>query len=121
MGSGGETEAWRSTLRARALLGLGRTDEALEEAEWAASTAGRREMGWQIPSALHTLAQARAATGDTGFEETLNQAAEAASRRGHLMTLRKIEADRAVPVSAAGREPTLPSPRTRARTTPRAH
>jgi class 3 adenylate cyclase/tetratricopeptide (TPR) repeat protein len=94
MGSGGETEAWRSTLRARALLGLGRTDEALEEAEWAASTAGRREMGWQIPSALHTLAQARAATGDAGFEETLDQAVEAAGSRGHLMTLRKIEADR---------------------------
>jgi tetratricopeptide (TPR) repeat protein len=95
MGSGGETEAWRSTLRARALLGLGRTDEALEEADWAADTARRREMGWQIPTALHTRARARAAAGSSGVEEALDEAAEAARSRGHLMTLRKIEADRA--------------------------
>jgi tetratricopeptide (TPR) repeat protein len=94
MGSGGETEAWRSTLRARALLGLDRTEEALEEAEWAARTAERRAMGWQIPSALHTLAQARAAAGAPGVEETLKMAAETATRRGHLMTLNRIEAER---------------------------
>ena len=94
MGSGGETEAWRSTLRARALLGLNRTGEALEEAEWAASTALRRMMGWQIPSALHTLAQARAAAGVPGVEEALEEATEAAMHRGHRMTLGKIEADR---------------------------
>jgi adenylate cyclase len=94
MGSGGETEAWRSTLRARALLGLDRTEEALKEAEWAASTALRRAMGWQIPSALHTLAQARAAAGAPGVEEALEKATEAALRRGHQMTLGRIEADR---------------------------
>jgi len=94
MGSGGETEAWRSTLRARALLGLNRTEEALVEAEWAASTALRRVMGWQIPSALHTLAQARAAAGAPGVEEALEEATEAAVRRGHRMTLSRIEADR---------------------------
>jgi class 3 adenylate cyclase len=101
MGSGGETEAWRSTLRARALLGLGRTADALEEAEWAASTAGRRKMGWQIPSSLHALAQARAAAGAAGVEEALNEAAEAAESRGHLMTLRKIAADRSSLLAAA--------------------
>jgi class 3 adenylate cyclase/tetratricopeptide (TPR) repeat protein len=96
MDSGGETEAWRSSLRARALLGLGRTDEALEEAEWAASTAKRRSMGWQVPSSLHALAQARAAAGAEGIEEALDEAAEAARGRGHLMTLGRIEADREV-------------------------
>ncbi|HET7485738.1 MAG TPA: adenylate/guanylate cyclase domain-containing protein [Solirubrobacterales bacterium] len=101
MGSGGETEAWRSTLRARALLGLGHTGEALEEAEWAASTAGRREMGWQIPSALHTVAQARAAAGVAGVEEALDEAAAAAGSRGHLMTLGRIETERADLVAAA--------------------
>lgn len=95
MGSGGETEAWRSTLRARILLSLDRNDEALEEAEWAASTARRRNMGWQIPSAFHTLAHARAATGEPEVEAALETATEAAERRGHRMTLRKIEADRA--------------------------
>jgi class 3 adenylate cyclase/tetratricopeptide (TPR) repeat protein len=101
MGSGGETEAWRSTLRARALLGLGRTAEALEEAEWAAGTAERRSMGWQIPTALHAVAQARAAHGVPGVEEALDVAAEAAHSRGHLMTLSRIEADRAVLLAAA--------------------
>jgi class 3 adenylate cyclase/tetratricopeptide (TPR) repeat protein len=101
MGSGGETEAWRSTLRARILLGLDRGDEALEEAEWAASTAKRRAMGWQIPSALHTLAQARADTGSSGVEAALEEATEAAELRGHLMTLRKIDADRNALMAAA--------------------
>src|SRR6185295_16701373 len=81
MGSGGETEAWRSTLRARALLGLDRSDEALEEIEWAADTARRREMGWQIPTALHTLAQARAAVGASGVEGALDEGAAAANLR----------------------------------------
>jgi len=102
MGAGGETEAWRSTLRARALLGAGRADEALEEIEWATATAKRREMGWQIPSALHTLALARAATGAPDAEEALDEATEAARSRGHLMTLRRTEADRAVLTAAAG-------------------
>ncbi len=101
MGSGGETEAWRSTLRARALLGLGRSSEALEEIEWAVSTAVRRAMGWQIPTAFHTLAQARAATGAPGVEDALEQAGEAAGSRGHLMTQRRIEADRVALLAAA--------------------
>jgi class 3 adenylate cyclase/tetratricopeptide (TPR) repeat protein len=101
MGSGGETEAWRSTLRARALLGLDRGDEALEEAEWAAGTALRRAMGWQIPAALHTLAQARATAGAPGVEEALEEATEAARGLGHLMALRKINADRDSLLAAA--------------------
>jgi class 3 adenylate cyclase/tetratricopeptide (TPR) repeat protein len=100
MGVGGEAEAWRSTLRARALLALGRDEEALEEAEWAASTAKQREMGWQIPPALHTVAQARAAVGAPGVEQALDEATEFATERGHLMTLRKIEADRETLVAA---------------------
>ncbi|MFI5028128.1 MAG: ATP-binding protein [Solirubrobacterales bacterium] len=94
MGAGGETEAWRSTLRARALLGLGRDEEALEEAEWAAETAQRRGMGWQIPVAFHTLAQARAANDVGGVEAALGIAAETAERLGHSMTLRRIETAR---------------------------
>lgn len=96
MRSGGESEAWRSTLRARALLALGRREQALAEIEWALATARRRQMGWQIPPALHTLAQARAALGAPGVEEALDEAAACARAHGHLMTLRKIEADRKV-------------------------
>jgi class 3 adenylate cyclase/tetratricopeptide (TPR) repeat protein len=101
MGAGGEIEAWRSTLRARALLELDRSDEALEEIEWATETARRREMGWQVPSALHTLAQARAAAGAGGVQEALDEGAATARLRGHAMTLRKIAADRDNLLSAA--------------------
>jgi adenylate cyclase len=94
MDVGGESEAWRSTLRARAYLALGRTDEALEEIEWAVATATQREMGWQIPPALHTLAQVRAAADRDGVAEALAEAAKYATARGHLMTLRRVEADR---------------------------
>ena len=85
----------------QSVLGLGRTEAALEESEWAASTASRRAMGWQIPTAFHVLAQARAATGTPGVEEALEQGIEAAASRGHLMTLRRIEADRVDLVAAA--------------------
>ncbi|MGV1049840.1 MAG: adenylate/guanylate cyclase domain-containing protein [Solirubrobacterales bacterium] len=94
MRSGGESEAWRSTLRARALLALGRRERALEEIEWALASARRRQMGWQIPPALHALAEARAALGLDGVEEALEEAIQYATARGHLMTLRKVEADR---------------------------
>jgi adenylate cyclase len=94
MGSGGETEAWRATLRASALLGLSRNEEALGQAEWAVDTAQRREMGWQIPTALHALAQARAAVGTDDARDALDAAAETAASRGHLMALRRIETER---------------------------
>jgi hypothetical protein len=101
MDSGGETEAWRSTLRARGLLGLGRNGEALREIEWAVEIAVRRGMGWQIPTAFHALAQARAAAGARGVEEALERASEAATSRGHLMTQRRIEVDRDALLAAA--------------------
>jgi class 3 adenylate cyclase/tetratricopeptide (TPR) repeat protein len=94
MGTGGETEAWRDTLRARALLGAGRIDDALEQAEAAVATSRRREMLWQLPPALHVLAQARSAAGVDGVREALDEATELASSRGHTMTLRRIEATR---------------------------
>jgi class 3 adenylate cyclase/tetratricopeptide (TPR) repeat protein len=100
MNDGGEGEAWRGTLRARALLGAGRAAEALEQAEAAVEVSGRREMHWQLPGALLTLAQARAATGAGGVEEALGRATALCERLGHRMTLRKIDSDRAA-LSAA--------------------
>jgi class 3 adenylate cyclase/tetratricopeptide (TPR) repeat protein len=101
MGSGGETEAWRGTLHARALLALGRNEEGLAKAEWSARTAQRRGMGWQIPGAFHTLAKARAAAGAAGVKEALDEAAGAASSRGHQMALRLIEDERDALLAAA--------------------
>jgi class 3 adenylate cyclase/tetratricopeptide (TPR) repeat protein len=100
MNAGGEGEAWRATLHARALLGAGRAEEALERAEHAVEISREREMHWQLPGALLTLAQARAATGTGGIEEALEEATVLCERLDHRMTLRKIEADRAALTTA---------------------
>jgi class 3 adenylate cyclase/tetratricopeptide (TPR) repeat protein len=100
MNDGGEGEAWRGTLRARALLGAGRAEEALEQAEAAVATSREREMHWQLPGALLTLAQARGATGTAGVGEALEQATTLCERLDHRMTLRKIDADRAALTAA---------------------
>jgi class 3 adenylate cyclase/tetratricopeptide (TPR) repeat protein len=94
MGVGGETEGWRAALRARALLGLERPEQALAQADWAASTARRRGMHWQLPAALLVLAQARAAAGEQGVAEAFDEAAAVASSNGHRMMLARIEAER---------------------------
>ncbi len=101
MGAGGEAEGWRATMRASALLGLGRAAEAVEQAEWAADAARARGMLWQLPPALHTLAQARAVTDAPGVEEALEEAIAVAEKAGHRMALRRIEADRPAPAAAA--------------------
>lgn len=94
MGTGGETEGWRGYLRAGALLGLGRTEEAIAQAEWASDTARRRGMNWQLPPALNVLAQARSAAGAAGVTEALDEATAVAERHGHEMALEQIRASR---------------------------
>jgi adenylate cyclase len=100
MGVGGETEAWRGTIAARALLGARHFEAARETAEWAVGTARRREMRWQLPAALHVLAMARAGEGSDGAREALDEAEELARRLGHDLTVRRIEATRAEKVVA---------------------
>jgi adenylate cyclase len=100
MGTPGESVAWRGTLRALVLLGLGRTDEARREAETAVEVSRSRGINWQVPPALRALAQTRAAAGGEGVAEALDEAAEIATRLGHRMTLNKIETDRAELVPA---------------------
>ena len=100
MNAGGEGEAWRGTLRARALLGAGRVEEALAQAEAAVGASREREMHWQLPGALLTLAQARAASGSNGIEAALEEATALCERLDHRMTLRKIEADRSTLTAA---------------------
>jgi len=100
MNAGGEGEAWRGTLRARALLGVGRAEEALEQAVTAVDVSREREMNWQLPGALLALAQSRAATGTAGVEEALEEATALCERLDHRMTLRKIDADRSALTAA---------------------
>ena len=67
----------------------------------------RRGMRWQLPTAFHMLAQARAAAGASGVEAALERASEVGNRAaGHLMTQRRIEADRDAR-SLAARSPSL--------------
>jgi tetratricopeptide (TPR) repeat protein len=97
MNTGGEQEAWRGTLKTWALLGLGRDEEALEQAERIAVVAREREMNWQLPSALLALAQARRATDSEGAEVALDEATAICKRLGHMQTLRWVETERATP------------------------
>jgi class 3 adenylate cyclase/tetratricopeptide (TPR) repeat protein len=100
MGGPGESAGWRGTLRALALLGLGRTEEARKDAEEALERSRARGIGWQEPLALRALALVRAAAGEDGVAEALDEAAELARRLGHRMTLKTIDADRAELIAA---------------------
>jgi class 3 adenylate cyclase/tetratricopeptide (TPR) repeat protein len=95
MGTPGESAGWRGTLRALVLVGLDRTDEACRAAEAAVDGSRARGINWQTPLALRALAQARAAAGEDGVTEALDEATAIAERLGHRMTLEKIATDRA--------------------------
>jgi adenylate cyclase len=94
MDNGGEMEAWRAAIRAEALIGVGRVDEAVELAQWASEVARERGMLWSLPLCLHVLAIARAAAGLNGADEALEQAAEIAERTGAVLSLEAIEETR---------------------------
>jgi class 3 adenylate cyclase/tetratricopeptide (TPR) repeat protein len=102
MDNGGEMEAWRAAIRAEALIGVGRVEEAVELAQWASEIARERGMHWSLPLALHVLALARTAAGIEGAEEALEEAAELAKHTGALQSLEAIEEARSE-ISAGAR------------------
>ncbi len=91
MDSGGEMEAWRAAIRAEALLGVGRVEEAVELARWASEIARERGMLWSLPLALQVLALARAEAGLEGADKALEEAAAIAEKTGALLSLEAIE------------------------------
>jgi tetratricopeptide (TPR) repeat protein len=93
MGNGGEMEAWRAALRAQALVGVGRTDEAISLATEASEIARERGMLWPLPLAVLSVARARAAAGED-VEPVLDEAAQLARDSGAVMTLQAIEEER---------------------------
>ncbi|MGN6664296.1 MAG: adenylate/guanylate cyclase domain-containing protein [Solirubrobacterales bacterium] len=103
MDNGGEMEGWRGQLRARALIQVGRVDEALEVAERAARIAGEREMLWTYPVATLTLARARTAAGVDGADEAFEEAERVARETGATTLLEDIAAEREQLGSGAGR------------------
>jgi class 3 adenylate cyclase/tetratricopeptide (TPR) repeat protein len=94
MDNGGEMEGWRGQLRARALIQVGRAEEALEVAEEAARIAGERGMLWSYPVAVLTLARARAAAGVAGVEEAFEEAERVARECGAETLLMDIATER---------------------------
>jgi tetratricopeptide (TPR) repeat protein len=98
---GGEMEGWRSQLRANALIGVGRTEEAVTEAEWAVRVSRERGLRWSLPIALLTLGRARHAAGQDGTGEALEEGLEVARQTNALTCIVEIEAERAVLTSTA--------------------
>jgi class 3 adenylate cyclase/tetratricopeptide (TPR) repeat protein len=94
MDGGDEQEAWRAAVRAEALTGVGRVEEAHELAAWAVGIARKRELLWTLPLALLAVGRARAAAGRDDAREAFAEAAAAATATGSLMTLSAVEAER---------------------------
>jgi class 3 adenylate cyclase/tetratricopeptide (TPR) repeat protein len=103
MDSGGEMEGWRGQLRARALILVGREEEALEVAEEAARVSRERRMLWTYPVALLTLARARTAAGADGANEAFEEAERIARETGATTLLEDIKAEREQLESSADR------------------
>jgi class 3 adenylate cyclase/tetratricopeptide (TPR) repeat protein len=88
---GGEGETWRAAVHAEALLGAGRGQEALEQAEHAAARGRKEGMHWSLPGALRVLGLARAASGVQGSETALDEAEAIARGTGSELSLRSVE------------------------------
>ena len=101
MDNGGEMAAWRAQMRAQALTGVGRLEEAIEVAEWAIATSREQGMLWSYPIANLALARALVAAGRDGAEEALAEGERVARETRALSLLRDIEAERDA-LAAAG-------------------
>jgi class 3 adenylate cyclase/tetratricopeptide (TPR) repeat protein len=105
MDNGGEMEGWRGQLRARALVLVGREEEALEVAEKAARVTRERGMLWSYPVAMLTLARARAAAGADGVAEAFEEAERVARETGATTLLMDIEEEKAQIGTGAAAKP----------------
>jgi len=94
MDGGGEMEAWRAAVRAEALIGVGRVQEAVELAEWATEVARERGMRWSLPTCLNVLGLARIAAGADGAAEALDEGTEVARQTNAARSLEAIEETR---------------------------
>ena len=95
MDNGGEMESWRKQMRAQALIGVGRAEEAIEVAEEAVRKSGDRGMLWSFPIANLVLARARVAAGRDGVREALDEAERVAEQIGATSLLNDIGKERA--------------------------
>jgi hypothetical protein len=108
MGNGGEMEGWRGALRSQALRGAGRTEEAVELAEWAAETSRRRGLRWSLPIALLALGRALAVEAGTRPRSRPSPRAPRLLAKPRPLPARRLESEReALTASAAKREARL--------------
>jgi class 3 adenylate cyclase/tetratricopeptide (TPR) repeat protein len=94
MDEGGEMAAWRAHLRSQALREVGRVEEAVEAAEWAAETSRSRGLLWTYPAAMLALTRALTAAGRPGALEALGEAERAAIETGAETLMIDIAAER---------------------------
>jgi tetratricopeptide (TPR) repeat protein len=102
MDVGGEMEGWRAGIRAEALRGVGRPEEAMEVAEWAAQVSRERELLWSLPLALLALGRSRAALDREDAREPLEEAAEIVRKTGALPALESVEEELQALAAATG-------------------
>ncbi len=101
MPDAGEMRVWREAIHSEALSGVGRAEDALAIADSAVETARRYRLLWSLPLALKAQAKARAAMGQKGVSETLEEALEITRSTGCLMSAATIEDEREA-LAAAG-------------------
>ncbi|HEY7255494.1 MAG TPA: adenylate/guanylate cyclase domain-containing protein [Solirubrobacterales bacterium] len=94
MPEGGEMAVWRAAVRSEALAGVGRIEEAVAVAEEAVEKGRKYRLLWSVPLGLRALAKARAAAGQEGVSELLDEAETVARSTGCEMTLITIESER---------------------------
>ena len=100
---GGEMEGWRSQIRAKALTGVGRVDEAIEEAEWAVEVSRERGLRWSLPIAQLALGRALHQRGrEEEALEVLDEARRVAEETNALTCIAEIDAEQVALASAAG-------------------
>ena len=94
MDEGGEMAGWRAHLRSQALREVGRVEEAIEAAEWAAETSRSRGLWWTYPAAMLALTRALTAAGRPGALEALGEAERVAKETGADTLMLDIAAER---------------------------
>lgn len=100
---GGEMEAWRSQLRARALAGVGRLEEGIAEAEWAIAVSEERGLKWSLPISQLALARALILAGrDEEAAAAIEDARRVATETKALACLADVENLSAELAGAAG-------------------
>ncbi|HET7573660.1 MAG TPA: hypothetical protein VFJ99_00950, partial [Solirubrobacterales bacterium] len=103
MDSGGEMAAWRAHLRSQALREVGRLEEAIEAAEWAAETSLERGFLWTYPAAALALSRALRAAGRPGASEALAESERVARETGAETLLVELVVEREALEAGAGR------------------